>query len=227
MDIIQQWKEQRDKSIRVIAFGSSNTDLTWAHNGRHTWVDWLYINMKAHIGRHVQVVNQGIGGETTDNLLARIGRDVFSFEPSIVIITIGGNDCLRNMPLEQYADKLRSICSLIQRRGALPILQTYYCPMYHMGRDGFRHQFESFMEANRTLAREMGLPLVDQYSKFEPFYSRYPEQYARMTRDWIHLNHLGNFFMGQHISRHFGLPDLPVPQDMQEPIGELASLMHP
>lgn len=85
MKIIQQWKEQPDKSYRVIAFGSSNTELSWSNNGRHNWVDWLSINLRDSIGHHVSVVNQGIGGETSDHLLARIDRDVLSFNrPSLL-----------------------------------------------------------------------------------------------------------------------------------------------
>ncbi|MDF2720679.1 MAG: hydrolase family protein [Paenibacillus sp.] len=223
---IEQWKEQRDKSIRVVAFGSSNTELGWAHAGRHTWADWLFINFRAHIGRHMQVINQGIGGERSDQLLTRIARDVLSFDPSVVIVTVGGNDSIQRLPLQQFTDNLRRVCEIIQSHGAIPVLQTYYCPMYHLGREGFRDEFESFMEVNRQLSREMDVPLADQYRFFEPMYNRHPEAYARMTRDWIHLNHLGNFFMAQHLSRLFGLPDLPVPADMKQDVEQLSGLMY-
>lgn len=221
---IQQWKEQQDRSIRVVAFGSSNTAQSWSNGGRHNWVDWLQLNLKMHVGHHVTIFNQGISGETTEDLLKRIDRDVLSYDPDLVIVTVGGNDSKnvhRNITLQRYTDNLRRICSLILGRQALPVLQTYYCPMYHLNAEGFRETFESYMEANRLLAREMDLPLIDQYNRFEPLYTRHPEPYGQLMRDWIHVNHLGNLLMGQHISHDFGLPELPVPPDIREPFGAL------
>lgn len=225
MKLVRQWKQQPDESVRIVAFGSSNTELTWSNNGRHNWVDWLNVSLRAHIGRHICVINQGIGGETTEHLLERIDRDVFSFRPAAVIVTVGGNDALTGMPLRRYADNLRRICSSIVHHGAEPILQTYYCPMYHLGDVGFRETFERFMEAKRELARELGLTLVDQISRFEPFYTCDPEQYARLMNDWIHVNHLGHLLMGQHMATAFGLPDLLIPADIGQEVRELMARM--
>lgn len=71
----------------------------------------------------------------------------------------------------------------------------------------------------------MGLLLVDQYTRFEPFYSRDPESYGRLMNDWIHVNHLGNLFMGQYISSCFGLPDLQIPQDIRQQAVELGAML--
>jgi hypothetical protein len=81
------------------------------------------------------------------------------------------------------------------------------------------------MEANRVLAKEMDLLLVDQYKHFEPFYRNHPDQYGQMMRDWIHVNHLGNLVMGMHISSEFQLPDLPIPQDIEQEALELIDQM--
>ncbi|OAS18151.1 hypothetical protein A8708_05970 [Paenibacillus oryzisoli] len=225
MDNLQQWKLNTDRSYRIIAFGSSNTESTWSSNGRHNWVEWLNINVRHHIGRHVCVINQGIGGETTDNLLARLHRDVLSFQPSAVIVTIGGNDAIQGLPLERYADNLRMICTRIRLENAEPILQTYYCPMYHQREDGFQSVFESYMEVIRTIAREMGVLLIDQYYCFEPLYRNQPEQYAKLMHDSIHVNYLGNLIMGMHVSRAFQLPDLQLPQDIMQETLQLKEQM--
>jgi lysophospholipase L1-like esterase len=215
MEWMQGWKERQDKSIRVVAFGSSNTELTWSNEGRHNWVNWLSLSLREHIGKHVQVINQGISGETTEQLLLRLERDVISYQPQLVIITIGGNDAIREMKPGDYAQRLQEICEKIMSAGGLPMLQTYYCPMYHMGRPGFEQRFEAMMQVNRDLTDELKLPLVDQYSHFEPLYRDLPDAYAAIMRDWIHVNHIGNLMMGQLISRRLGLPPLPVPEDVK------------
>ncbi|WP_168123209.1 SGNH/GDSL hydrolase family protein [Paenibacillus sp. HB172176] len=212
--IVQQWKQQADKSRRIVAFGSSNTELSFSNAGRHNWVDWLYINLRKHVGNHVVVINQGIGGETVLNLLERIDRDVRPLEPSMVIVTIGGNDTNIGMPVSEYRENLCQVCAIISSYGAQPVLQTYYCPLYHQMDADYRERFEARMNVIRDLAEELDLPLVDQYAFFEPFYSEQPDEYIKLMRDRLHVNHLGNLAMGQYISYCFGLPALPVPEDI-------------
>ncbi|WP_308638352.1 SGNH/GDSL hydrolase family protein [Paenibacillus silvisoli] len=224
MELIQQWKKQPERSFRVIAFGSSNTEVSWS--GRHNWVEWLNLNLKTHIGRQVSVINQGISGDTTQNLLERIERDVFSFHPSAVIVTIGGNDTFQGFSRQQYADNLKQICALIRANNALPILQTYYCPMYSLGVADFEETFESFMQINRQLASELDIPLIDQYRVFEPFYRKHPEDYAKLMHDWVHVNHIGNAIMGMHVSSAFGLPEFMLPEDIKQETLALAERMN-
>lgn len=222
ISIMNDWKDNQNESFRIIAFGSSNTEVFWHSGGRHNWVDWLNINMRATIGRNVTVINQGISGETTTDLLNRIDRDVLSFRPSMVIVTIGGNDASRGLSPSKYRSNLKRICSIIQDSGALPVLQTYYCPMYHEGSEGFQEDFETLMQINREISGDMCLPLIDQYKIFEPFYRASKAEYKKLMKDWIHLNHLGQVIMGMNISKSFGLTELQIPQDIQ---GELDPLI--
>jgi hypothetical protein len=78
--------------VRVIGFGSSNTEQHWHLLGHFNWFSWLGCSLREWVGRHVTMINQGINGETAEDLLKRIDRDVISFKPNLVIITIGGND---------------------------------------------------------------------------------------------------------------------------------------
>ncbi|SDE12443.1 Lysophospholipase L1 [Paenibacillus sp. UNCCL117] len=212
---IRKWQDHPENSYRFIAFGSSNTELTWSSAGRHNWVDWLGINLREQIGRHVCIVNQGIGGETSDDLVRRLERDVLSLQPAAVIITIGGNDAVRGMPIEQYAENIRRICVALRGIEAEPVLQTYYCPLFHLFEAGFRHSFENIVQTNRALAAEMQLSLFDTYSRFEPFYRNEPETYEKLMMDRLHVNYLGNLLMGMSISAELGLPNLQIPEDIK------------
>jgi lysophospholipase L1-like esterase len=214
MMLVEQWKQQTDRSFRIAAFGSSNTELSLSNAGRHNWVDWLYINLRQQIGNHITITNLGIGGETTADLLNRVHRDVAPLQPSMAIITIGGNDANVQMPAIEYAERLRQLCGIIASYGAQPVLQTYYCPVYHECLPDFRERFETNMRIVRELAVELSTPLVDQYAFFEPFYRSNPDDYIKLMRDRMHVNHLGNLVMGQYISRCFGLSPLPVPDDL-------------
>lgn len=59
-------------------------------------------------GYSVTVVNAGISGETTAGLLERADF-IKETKPDMILITIGGNDALRNLPIEQTKDNLGRI----------------------------------------------------------------------------------------------------------------------
>ncbi|MFB9276396.1 SGNH/GDSL hydrolase family protein [Cohnella cellulosilytica] len=213
---LTDWKQRPEIARRIVAFGSSNTALSAENEGRLSWVEWLLVQAREHLGSHVSVINQGVGGETTDHLLDRIGRDVEPLSPSLVIVTIGGNDTVTEMPLERYKTNLRRICSSIRSLGAEPVLQTYYCPDYEdSGIAGIRPRFEGTMDAVRETADELKTVLVDQYLHFEPLYRIDPADYRKLMRDWLHLNAYGNLAMARYLLNSLGLPPATPPGNME------------
>jgi hypothetical protein len=58
------------------------------------------------VGR--EVVNRGRNGDTAAASLARVD-DVLSLEPAVVVLTLGGNDMLQRVPIEQTVAAIRSI----------------------------------------------------------------------------------------------------------------------
>jgi len=204
--LINKWKDNPQIPIRVMAFGSSNTELHWHSLGHFNWFSWLSSAMREWIGRHITTINQGIGGETSEDLLQRIDRDVISFNPNLVIITIGGNDTWKGLTIQEYQEFLTQTIEKIKEVNAIPVLQTYYCLLYHEMDEVFQ-LFPRIVEINRILSNEMKIPLIDQYEYFSPFYKNDPKNYAKMMLDGLHVNPIGNAIMGIIASRLFSLPD--------------------
>jgi len=204
--LFNEWKSNPQKPIRVLAFGSSNTELHWHSLGHFNWFSWLSSAMREWIGRHITTINSGIGGETSKDLLKRIDRDVLSFNPDLVIITIGGNDAWKGLTIQEYQNFLTQAVKKIQEKKALPILQTYYCLLYNK-MDKIFKRFPQIVEVNRNLSNEMKIPLIDQYKYFSPFYENDPNTYSDLMLDGLHVNPLGNAIMGIIVSRLFSLPD--------------------
>ncbi|MHA1933342.1 MAG: SGNH/GDSL hydrolase family protein, partial [Promethearchaeota archaeon] len=163
--LVNEWKANQQKPIRVVAFGSSNTELHWHSLGHFNWFSWLSSGMREWIGRHITTINSGIGGETSKDLLMRIDRDVLSFNPDLVIITIGGNDTWKELTIQEYQNFLTQAVEKIKDIKALPVLQTYYCLLYNQ-MDKVFQQFPQIVEVNRNLSKEMKIPLIDQYKYF-------------------------------------------------------------
>jgi acyl-CoA thioesterase I len=68
------------------------------------------------------IVNRGRGGDTTATALTRVQKDVISQDPWLVIVGLGGNDFLQELPLAQTEKNLRQIVTLLQNQGAIVVL---------------------------------------------------------------------------------------------------------
>ena len=43
----------------------------------------------------INVINSGISGDTTEGALKRVERDIISYNPDLVVVSLGLNDCRR------------------------------------------------------------------------------------------------------------------------------------
>ncbi|PMB49555.1 arylesterase [Fischerella thermalis CCMEE 5201] len=68
------------------------------------------------------ILNKGRGGDTTAKALARLQQDVISQDPWLVIIALGGNDSLQEVPLAQTEQNLQQIVTRIQQQGAIAVV---------------------------------------------------------------------------------------------------------
>jgi lysophospholipase L1-like esterase len=105
----------RPSGTNVIAFGDSLTEGYRLDPGLG-WPERL----SAIVGR--PILNRGVSGNTTGDALARLEADVLAHDPRIVLVCLGGNDMLRQMPADQQFANLRAIVRKIQEKGALVIL---------------------------------------------------------------------------------------------------------
>ncbi|KAA9036560.1 esterase [Ginsengibacter hankyongi] len=61
------------------------------------------------------VINAGIGGNNTKDLLERIDKDCLAYKPDLTVLMVGTNDMnsMKYIPIEQYEKNLRRIINLI------------------------------------------------------------------------------------------------------------------
>lgn len=199
--------------IRVCAFGSSNTQRRSV--GMH-WFDHLDLGFRRRFGGEVGTfVNSGIGGHTSDELLARFDRDVASFRPDLTIITVGGNDA---KPERTQGDQVfhHNLVELVDRCRTIDsdvLLQTYYACDIELMAPAYGQNFLRTMDIIREVAAETGTQLMDHLVRWEPLRLRAPEIYRLLKVDAMHVNELGNQILGLDLLRAFGLEvtadDLP------------------
>lgn len=68
------------------------------------------------------IVNKSVAGDTTGSALKRLAKDVLENDPKIVIVLLGGNDYIQNIPMEETFDNLSIIIKRIEETGAVVLL---------------------------------------------------------------------------------------------------------
>ncbi|MCF7498972.1 arylesterase [Pseudoalteromonas sp. L1] len=76
----------------------------------------------------VYLVNASISGETTGGALRRLDALLDEFEPTHVLIELGGNDGLRGFPIRRLQANLRDLVSKSQQAGATTAIMEVHIP---------------------------------------------------------------------------------------------------
>jgi acyl-CoA thioesterase-1 len=96
------------QAIKIVAIGSSSTSGAGASSPAMNYPSRLEAELKALFPRvDIKVLNRGIGGETTVEMLARFDRDVFAEQPDLVVWQVGSNSVLRDISLTEASARLR------------------------------------------------------------------------------------------------------------------------
>ncbi len=132
----------------IIAFGDSITEGVGAAGPGTTYPEQL----AERLGR--PVINAGVAGDTTADALARI-ESVLAQDPWLVIVELGGNDLLRQVPIEQTEANLSGIVERLLAARAIPILVEIHGPF---GGGRYSDLFERLGEKYNVPVLEDALP---------------------------------------------------------------------
>lgn len=122
------------QKITIVAMGDSTTAGTpgWKsrveappdgagdETSQYAW--WL---MQAH--PDWEVVNQGVNGERSDQILARFDRDVLARRPRVVVIIAGVNDVYQGRPAAHVIEQLAAMYDRAKRAG-IPVVAGTIIP---------------------------------------------------------------------------------------------------
>jgi len=91
------------------------------------WVRLLETKLRKH-QPNLDMINASISGDTTSGGLQRLPKALKRFNPSIVIIELGGNDGLRGYPIKQMQSNLEAMTTLAQESGAEVLIAGMMIP---------------------------------------------------------------------------------------------------
>lgn len=127
----------------------------------------------------ITVINAGVGGNNTVDLLARIQKDCLIHRPELTILMAGTNDMnsKKNVPLPEYEKNLRQLVStLLAARSQVmlmtilpvyePYLMTRHDPAFYQP-EGHAARKTRVNDTIRKVAAAHKLPLLDMHHIFE------------------------------------------------------------
>jgi beta-glucosidase len=137
----------------------------------------------------IKVVNRGIGGDTTPNLLYRLHADVLDLQPRALVLLIGTNDLGEHTPPADIADNLRVLHRRV--RAAYPQIPIAWClVMPRRGDDTYPERIRALNNLIREIAAtDPRITLCDTFTALAlPDGSSIPEDFVP---DRLHLNAAG------------------------------------
>ncbi|MBU5455044.1 SGNH/GDSL hydrolase family protein [Caproiciproducens sp. MSJ-32] len=172
--------------------------LTYGY-GIHKKESWAY---KLNSIENLNVINRGVNGSTTTDMLNRFTKDVINLNPDIIFIMGGTNDVLSNRDLSLILNNIKLMIkegSTITKNIIIGIPPTIYKSnnSHFIDLETFDYIFKNLKKlrlALINLCKELDIKYIDFFTE-----TNLPEYYDYIFIDGVHLNALGNDLIYQKI----------------------------
>jgi lysophospholipase L1-like esterase len=170
----------------------------------------LVISGLAANGVKAEPIPAGISGHKSNDMLARLDRDVISKQPNWMTLSCGVNDVWhgeKGVPLDQYKANITQIVDKAQAANIKVVILTATM----IGEDQPNANNQKLVAYNdflKSLAAERKLPLADLNAEMQAQIAAAPAHYKNyLTVDGVHMNPLGNMMMATGVLKALGLND--------------------
>ena len=152
----------------------------------------------------IEMINQGISGNRTDQLFDRLYPDAIAFEPDVVSILIGINDIWHRHGAnriettdEQVATNYRAILTRLKKQTNAKIIMLSPFLLDNEEKEAWRVELESILPIIRSLADEFADAYIPLDELFAQALKTQPEP-KFYSADGVHPNANGAEFIGKH-----------------------------
>lgn len=207
---------------KIAFLGDSITAGGWGNPAGY--VKLVIAGLEAN-GIKAEPVPAGIGGHKSDQMLARLDKDVLSKKPQWMTLSCGVNDVWhgpRGVPLDDamaksgtyddtvatrgtYKKNITAIIDQAQAAGVKPVILTATVIQENLDskENGLIAPYNAFL---RELAKEKHLPLADLNAMFqERIKAENKPNVKVLTSDGVHMNVEGNKLMAIGVLQALGL----------------------
>lgn len=202
------------KNTKLLLFGDSVTDMNKKEPGEGLFeaigvgyaADLQSFFATSYPDYNIRVINKGVSGNTSRDLVARYEKDVVPYRPENLLICIGINDVWRQfdtpliyedaVSLEEYEENLTHIIESSKEFIKKLILVTPYY-IEENENDRMRARMDEYSAVVKKLAEKYDAVFVDMQSAWVKILKYYHSSY--FTWDRIHPNSQGGMYMAKTI----------------------------
>jgi lysophospholipase L1-like esterase len=171
---------------RIVSVGDSITEGFSDPN------NWPY-SLKVRLGGDWLVVNQGVGGAKTADMLVSIDK-ALALNPHFVVIMGGTNDLANGeVPLATTQANIREMCTRVESYGAVPVFCTVPPSSFYLEQRDILNAWIA------EYANSKGYDLIDFYTVIDNPSNPGHSNPALVMSDGLHPNAAGYTAMGKAI----------------------------
>lgn len=177
-----------NKPIKIVAIGSSSTAGVGASEPGNAYPARLEEELaRIWPQAQVSVINRGMNGERTQQMLARFDKDVFAEKPDLVIWQTGTNNALIDEDAELARKPLMTGIAELQAAGIDVILMSpQYAPSFNRRQRNLLH-----VEAIRSAGRDADVAVFRRFEIMQYWLASGQMTLDEMLApDGLHLNDL-------------------------------------
>jgi lysophospholipase L1-like esterase len=152
----------------------------------------------------------GIGGHKSNQMLARLEKDVLRHKPDWMTLSCGVNDVghgPRGVDLKSYKKNITEIVKHAQAAGVKVVLLTSTMIREDQSND-LNQKLMPYNEFIKELAKEKKCLLADLNADMQAALKTFPPDAPKgkqLTSDGVHMNKAGNIMMARGVAKAFGL----------------------
>ncbi len=199
------------KPLKWLFMGDSITMGSGTTFGYRDYTQLFAEHVRMEMGRKQDIViNSGVSGDNTNRLLSGFDWRVKQFQPDVVFLMVGMNDCTINDPKRSVSRKdfranLEKMVKLVRDIPSCKLILQTTCPILPGSTPEREPQFEEYMNIIREVAKANACPLVD-HTKFwcEAAKSNPAVHYFWMGHAY-HPNQFGHRVFAELIFKELGI----------------------
>lgn len=163
LDRISALLKEKNPPVVWLFTGDSITHGAKHTHGYRSYPEVFAERIRWELGRVRDVIiNTGISGNTTKTILDDFDWRIKQFNPQVVSLMIGTNDCAKGrIPIEQFESNLYILVKRIRDLKAIPILHTPNIIITE--KDSTRSALAEYVDVIRKVAEKEEVVLVDNY----------------------------------------------------------------
>ncbi len=153
-----RWDIESGADATIVCFGDS---ITAGYAVRRGFPSFLLESLRQRFpDSKIEMINSGISGDTSQDGLSRLDWAVLSYEPDLVTINFGINDCVLGLSLEEFE---MNLVVMVRRIRAGPDSEILLLSSQPLESPPYDQRVLDYYQTVERVAKEMNVGFVDVY----------------------------------------------------------------